>query len=89
MSKQYKNVYCKKNKKTCSYESSIHTKNNKFYLGSYKTAEQAAFAYDVAAKTLLKDLAYLNFNKSIPLDNLQQMVIIEKVHKKLKDSDLL
>lgn len=47
--------------RTANYESSIRAHNTCFYIGSYKTPEEAAWMYDQWALCLHRDYAQLNF----------------------------
>lgn len=47
-------------RKNLMFRASIVFEGVTYYLGAYKTAEEAGWAYDEAAKVLHKDFAYLN-----------------------------
>lgn len=55
----YKGVY--KNYKSNTFGASIKVDDKKTYLGSFKTAEEAARAYDAAAEQAFGEFAFLNF----------------------------
>lgn len=48
-------------KSTCKWQSNIQCRNKQIYIGLYDTAEEAARAYDSAAKELHGGFARLNF----------------------------
>lgn len=60
----YKGVYL--NNK--SYEVQITSNGKRVYIGVYKTAVEAALAYDEAAKKYHGEFAYLNFPDGVPND---------------------
>jgi|GEM_PF-1927513 len=57
----YKGVWLDKRARTKPYQAMIKHIGERFYLGTYKTPEDAAKAYDKAAKELWGEYAYLNF----------------------------
>ena len=57
----YKGVYFYKSNKTNPWKAQIRTKNKNKGIGYYKTAIEAAYAYDEKAKKLHGEFARLNF----------------------------
>lgn len=57
----YKGIY--KDKKTDKYHARICEHGRRHYLGAFSTLEEAAQAYDVAAREYFGDFATLNFPK--------------------------
>lgn len=56
----YKGVCFNKKSKKHPYQAFITFERKNYYLGKFKTPEQAAFAYNIKAKELFKEFAYLN-----------------------------
>ena len=61
----YKGVYINKNK---SYHVHLTSNSKSVYIGTYKTAAEAALAYDEAAKKYHGEFAYLNFPDGVSND---------------------
>lgn len=57
----FKGVYIQKACKAKPYVAKITFQKNVKYLGHFKTPEEAAYAYDKAAKECFGDFSYLNF----------------------------
>jgi hypothetical protein len=56
-SSKYKGVSKVKNR----FHANLNYKKKRYYLGSFKTQEEAARAYDAEAKEKFKEFAWLNF----------------------------
>ena len=61
----YKGVFQGKNK---SYHVHLTSNSKSVYIGTYKTAAEAALAYDEAAKKYHGEFAYLNFPDGVSND---------------------
>lgn len=59
----FKGVYFQKYKQRISYLSSIQVDNKRIFLGTFKTPEEAARAYDAAAIIHHKEFSNLNFKE--------------------------
>lgn len=57
----YKGVFIDKKNKKNPFRARIRHNTKEIYIGSFKTAKEAGFAYDNKAKELFKEFAHLNF----------------------------
>ncbi len=70
----YKCVYFYPERKSSPYLSKLCYQRKQIVLGRFKTAEDAALAYDLAASLLYKEFAYLNLPQREPSRLVRQRV---------------
>ena len=78
----YKGVY-KVKKGERSWKSHIVVNKKQYYLGVFYSAEEAAYAYDLAALTLHGEFAYLNFPEISSWDRKGEVCLDLKPKKRL------
>lgn len=61
----FKGVYIQRYKQRLSYLSSIQVDGRRIFLGSFRTPEEAAMAYDIAALIYHKEFSNLNFKRGV------------------------
>lgn len=62
-------------KKTGKYIACIEANGKGFNLGYYKTKEDAAFAYDIAAEIIFEDFSNPNFPNQLPPPKIKERVV--------------
>lgn len=81
----YKGVRKNKTRNGYTYHGGITLSDKRIHLGVFNSAEDAAYSYDLAAKLVHKEFAYINFPDGYSSNYVLSEELVQKLNKAVKE----